>query len=367
MSEHSVQARLIAFYLPQYHPIPENDLWWGKGFTEWVTVAKARPMFRDHYQPHIPADLGFYDLRLPQTRQAQADLASDHGIEGFCYWHYWLGNGRRLLERPFDEVLASGVPDFPFCLGWANHPWVGGWFGSQDKLLVDQKYPGPEDSRSHFKFLLKAFEDPRYITVNGRPLFYIYLPYEIPDVAQVLESWRELAHSAGLNGLYIVGENLPVEQSEKLGFDAVSYSYHRRISFIKNHARGEIKKKVLAVVRKLLQRPEVYSYEHAMKYFLKEGVVPRNEHPTIVPGWDSTPRLGHRGVVLQGSTPDLFRRHVQDAVSRVAYKPFEERILFVKSWNEWAEGNYMEPDQKFGRKFLEALRDEVLSDSKDLV
>ena len=154
--------RLIAYYLPQYHPIPENDGWWGRGFTEWTNVAKARPLFRGHYQPHIPADLGFYDLRLPEVRQAQAELARQAGIEGFCYWHYWFA-GKRLLERPFNEVLASGKPDFPFCLAWANATWTGIWYDAPDRILMEQTYPGQDDHKAHFNALLPAFLDERYI------------------------------------------------------------------------------------------------------------------------------------------------------------------------------------------------------------
>ena len=181
----SLKARVIAYYLPQYHPIPENDEWWGKGFTEWTKVAKARPLFRGHYQPHIPADLGFYDLRMPEVRAAQARLAREAGIEGFCYWHYWFGGGKRLLERPFQEVVASGQPDFPFCLGWANHDWTNKTWTrrsafSQEQILMKQTY-SEEDYERHFQALLGAFRDPRYITVDDKPLFLINEPRMMPD------------------------------------------------------------------------------------------------------------------------------------------------------------------------------------------
>src|SRR5208283_1156501 len=170
----SLPARLIALYLPQYHPIPENDEWWGKGFTEWTNVVKAKPSFRGHRQPHIPADLGFYDLRVPETRIAQAELALEYGIGGFCYWHYWFGEGKKLLEKPFEEVLKSGEPDFPFCLAWANESWTGVWHGSPDKVLREQTYPGSNDDEAHFYYLLTAFRDSRYLKVDDRPIFYVY-------------------------------------------------------------------------------------------------------------------------------------------------------------------------------------------------
>ena len=200
------KARIIAFHLPQFHPTPENDEWWGKGFTEWTNVAKAKPLYHGHYQPHIPADLGFYDLRLPEARHAQADLAREYGIEGFCYYHYWFG-GRRILERPVNEILASGEPDFPFCLCWANHSWNNIWQGVADRTLIEQTYPGMEDHRQHFEWLLKAFVDARYIKVNGKPMFLIYNPSDIPEIKSVMEYWRELAQQAGLKGLHLVGVN----------------------------------------------------------------------------------------------------------------------------------------------------------------
>ena len=214
------KARVIAFYLPQYHPIPENDRVWGKGFTEWTHVAGAKPLFKRHHQPNLPRELGFYDLRLPETRAAQADLARSHGIEGFCYWHYWLGNGRRLLERPFDEVLHSGNPNFPFCLAWANHSWHGRFFGSKSTHVV-QEYPGREDYIDHFNFLLKAFSDSRYIMVNGKPLIYVFDPKALPEPRLLVDLWQELAIANGLNGLHIVGETLSKDECKTLGFDAL--------------------------------------------------------------------------------------------------------------------------------------------------
>ena len=175
------QIRVIAFYLPQFHPIPENDLWWGPGFTEWTNVARARRFYPGHYQPRLPGELGFYDLRLPETREAQAVLAADYGLSAFCYWHYWFGGGRRLLERPFDEVLQSGSPDFPFCLGWANQTWSGIWHGAPSRMLIEQTYPGESDYRAHFETVLPAFKDPRYVRIDGRPLFSCTTPPIFPS------------------------------------------------------------------------------------------------------------------------------------------------------------------------------------------
>ena len=227
----SLRARAIAFYLPQYHPIPENDEWWGPGFTEWTNVARARPLFRGHAQPHIPADLGFYDLRLPETREQQASLAQDHGIEAFCYWHYWFGDGRRVLERPFAEVLASGRPLMKFCLGWANESWTGIWHGAQDRVLMEQRYPGKEDAAAHFRTLLPAFRDERYLRVGDLPVLHVYKPGNLPNAARFVDDWQEMAKKAGLPGLYLVaGVGRGYDGYDEDGFDA---GFEARIPYVK--------------------------------------------------------------------------------------------------------------------------------------
>src|ERR1019366_6300153 len=195
------RVRAIAFYLPQFHPIPENDAWWGNGFTEWTNVTMARPLFKGHYQPHLPADLGFYDLRLPEAREAQAALAREYGIHGFCYYHYWF-NGQRLLERPFNEVLASGKPDFPFCLCWANENWTRRWDGEEQEILQAQNY-GDEDDLNHIRWLAAAFRDPRYIRVQNRPLFLVYRLSLLPNPARTVELWRDEARRIGVGELFL--------------------------------------------------------------------------------------------------------------------------------------------------------------------
>lgn len=205
-----MKPRLIALYLPQYHPTPENDEWWGPGFTEWTNVVRAKPLFRGHEQPRIPADLGFYDLRLPEVREQQAELARQAGIEGFCYYHYWFGHGRQLLERPFNEVVASGKPDYPFCLCWANHTWSNKTWKREsafreNSVLMEQTYPGKADDVEHFNALLPAFRDKRYMTIDGRLIFVIYNPYDFRNVTEFMATWRELALQHGLPGFFFVG------------------------------------------------------------------------------------------------------------------------------------------------------------------
>ncbi len=348
------QARAIAFYLPQFHPVPENDVWWGPGFSEWTNTAKARPLFRGHDQPHIPADLGFYDLRCPETRQAQGDLAGRYGVEAFCYWHYWFG-GRRMLNRPFDEVLASGQPEHGFCLGWANHSWTGAWDGAHNRILIEQVYPGPDDEKAHFAYLLRAFEDRRYIKVDGRPLFYIFRPDQIPDPKAFCVRWQQMARAAGFPGLYIVAEisdltgsgSKTLVRPEEHGYDAGAYV---RLP-IRITPANRFK---MRFRRKFLRWPEAWDYSPGAiavpQDFDRETV-----YPCIYPNWDNTPRANRRGLVVRGSAPELFQRHAEGAVKYLAARPPDHRLLFIKSWNEWAEGNYLEPDRANGHGYLRAL------------
>jgi lipopolysaccharide biosynthesis protein len=355
------RPRVIAFYLPQFHPIPENDEWWGRGFTEWTNTAKAKPLFRGHYQPHVPADLGFYDLRVPETRKAQAGMARDHGIEAFCYYHYWFA-GKRLLERPFNEVLASGEPDYPFCLCWANQTWTGVWHGEPHRILIKQSYPGNEDHLKHFRLLLRAFSDSRYVTVDGKPLFLIYDPLEIPHIKNVIDLWRDLAHKSGLRGLYLVGfswdPTIPLAQH---GFDA---SVTQRLPPLKQKisAKNPIQW-ALRTLYLLNGKPTVYAYRKIMFDLLHEQNSKTEDYPCTIPNWDNTPRSGKKGLVLKDSAPDLFRMHFKNAIQRVRSYPIEHRIIFVKSWNEWAEGNHLEPDLKFGRGYLNVIKEELEENS----
>lgn len=350
-------GRVVAFYLPQYHPIPENDDWWGSGFTEWTNAAKARPLFRGHYQPHVPADLGFYDLRVAETRRAQAALARANGIEAFCYYHYWFG-GKRLLQRPFDEVLASGEPDFPFCLCWANATWTGIWHGNPGRILVEQTYPGRADYEAHFGELLKAFRDPRYLTVDCKPLFMVYKPRDVPEVRASADLLRELAHQAGLPGLYLVGVSHRDNWKPKAsGFDAVVVQnlpgLNRRVPWrypllkLKARLRGH--------------RLSIYDYAELVDSFVPDRTRQLECLPCLIPAWDNTPRSGMNGLVMDGATPDLFRRSVRQALANVVDKPAEHRLVFVKSWNEWAEGNHLEPDLRDGHAYLDALRAELMT------
>ena len=386
------RARLLAYYLPQYHPIPENDEWWGKGFTEWTNVTKAKPLFPGHEQPRLPADLGFYDLRVPETRAAQAELARQAGIEGFCYWHYWFA-GKRLLERPFLEVVQSGEPDFPFCLGWANQSWTGVWHGAPHHVLIEQTYPGPADHERHFYEVLPAFLDKRYIRVNKKPLMLVFDAEELPDGAKFIEQWQHLAQKNGLPGLHFVAHLpwfLPTYDPWGLGFDAVTVSAPMRIMTYSKYQiemaklqwasdNGStvpgISSQVKALhnaffararsrLRRWRGRPvQLYEYADAARILLDELEKfghPEKIYPCILTNWDNSPRSGVRGFVLKNSTPEAFRTHVRQTLRRAQVLPPDNRIVFVKSWNEWAEGNFLEPDRQFGHQRLEVLREEVV-------
>ena len=368
MQNNKTKARLIAFYLPQFHPIPENDRWWGKGFTEWTNVAKAKPLFKGHYQPHVPADLGFYDLRVPETRIAQAEMAREYGIEGFCYWHYWFA-GKRLLERPIKEVLESKSPNYPFCLGWANQTWTGIWHGAPNRILIEQTYPGKKDQEAHFYALADAFIDDRYIKVDSKPLFIIYNPYELPEPRAFTDLWRELALRIGLKGIYFVGQidNRPWIPEEN-GFDAaftdVVTIVRTKMNWYYNgfngYAKLIINKLRNRIVKKFsiesLYRPTIYDYENVIKVALPKLNTNFEHYSSVIPNWDNTPRSGNNGMVFQNATPELFKRHLQAAIDQVVHKEHDKRLVFIKSWNEWAEGNYLEPDIKFGAAYLEAVR-----------
>ena len=364
------KARVIAFYLPQFHPVPENDLMWGKGFTEWTNVANAKPLFKNHYQPQIPADLGFYDLRVPEVRREQAKMAEEYGVEGFCYWHYWFGNGRRILERPFEEVVSSGEPDYPFCLGWANHSWSNKTWQktkhfTKDITFIEQTYPGDEDYILHFNTLLPAFKDKRYITVDGKPLFLVFAPGDIPNAHHFIELWQDLARKNGLEGIYFVARvssmdiptvsNTNVYDTKKnfqkyldMGFDAINSDTQR---YAETKVMGFGRRAVRKVVRMTAgnMKAACYDYEKIMEHFHNEEEKKENVFPQIIPRLDRTPRSGNDARIYVGSTPEKFGVAIDDTLKLLENKEDEHKIIFLQAWNEWGEGNYIEPDLKYGR------------------
>lgn len=354
-------AQAIAFYLPQYHPIRENNEWWGAGFTEWTNVTKARPHFKGHYQPHQPADLGYYDLRLSETREAQAALASEYGISAFCYYHYWF-TGRRILERPFNEVLASGKPDFPFCLCWANENWTRRWDGRSGEILLEQIYSA-EDDLAHFKSLLPAFTDKRYLKRNGCPVFLFYRISLLPDPKATVARWREMARAHGLPGLYLCcvesfGNERPDPRT--LGLDA-AIEFQPDWNFLgyserKGTLRRMLKKLGLPVLRK--KSHLVIPYPELVDYALAKPRPAYQRYPAVTPMWDNTARRARDGVVFRDSTPALYENWLRRTIERD-----QPEFVFINAWNEWAEGCHLEPCKKWGRAYLEATRN-ALSGSR---
>lgn len=343
------RARLIAFLLPQFHPIPENDAWWGSGFTEWTNVTNARPLFPGHYQPKLPADLGFYDLRLAETRERQATLAHEYGLHGFCYYHYWFG-GKQLLERPFNEVLASGEPDFPFCLCWANEPWSRRWDGRPTEVLQAQSYSA-EDDRAHIQWLIPALSDPRAIQINGKPVFLVYQGRELPDPGRTIEVWREEANKAGLgSGLYLIA----VETGWDAGWDATAVGFDAKLLFQPQFSMlfGSGTRLPAGQHEQL----RVFDYQKAWPLLANPEPVTYPRYETVCPRWDNTARSTHRGVVLHGSTPEAYQTWLEHAIVRAHRQPAGARVVFINAWNEWAEGAYLEPDRRHGLAYLEATR-----------
>ncbi|MDX6290907.1 MAG: hypothetical protein QOH42_2706, partial [Blastocatellia bacterium] len=355
------KPRLISFYLPQFHPIPENNHWWGKGFTEWTNVARARPLVKGHYQPHLPAELGFYDLRLPETRQAQANLARQYGVFGFCYYHYWF-NGKRLLQRPLDEVLKSGEPDFPFCVCWANENWTRRWNGEEQDVLMKQTYSAADDL-AHIRALIPSFQDPRYIKINGRPLVLIYRVSSLPQPRQTADIWRQEAIRAGFPDLYLC----TVVSLAALDFDPTSIGFDAAVDFPPNcnHRTQPIKpircrfRKLDRQARRFFRDPYC---EHAILRYsdLATNIMNRPEpeyklFPCVAPGFDNSARRKSGASIYVGSTPELYRKWLDRSINQTQrrFENRDERLVFVNAWNEWAEGNHLEPDQKWGHRYLE--------------
>lgn len=363
--------KLIAYYLPQYHPIPENDQWWGRGFTEWTNVAKAKALYRGHYQPRIPSDFGYYDLRVPEVREEQASLARSFGIHGFCYYHYWFGNKKLLLERPLKEIIASGKPDFPFMLCWANQTWKGVWFGtSNGKTLIEQLYPGKGDYIDHFNYLITPFRDSRYIKIDGKPVFHVYMPLDIPDLPLFVNTFRDCAAQAGLPGIYLLATNCPEDWNPLYhGFDGiipnefqkVRYYASRRLVKNRQSFAGKVETKIRDVFgdRKISDRkkPYILPYRKAIALISTWKKKPFDNYPLVLPDWDNSARAGNKSLIFHGSTPVLWKDHLSSALKYAENLPEERRMVFIKSWNEWAEGNYLEPDQKWGTAYLKVVHE----------
>jgi lipopolysaccharide biosynthesis protein len=357
-------VKVIAFYLPQFHEIPENDRWWGRGFTEWTNTRRSKPLFPGHYQPREPLGDNYYTLLDPGTQEWQAQLARNYGVDAFCYYHYWF-NGQRLLERPFERMLETGKPEFPFCLSWANEPWSRAWNGRRRDIIAPQSYGGEADWNRHFKYLARAFRDPRYVRVGGKPLFIIYRPSHFRRCQQMIEYWRKLAAQQGFEGLYLLHVLNTFERRPVNGFDGV---IELEPTYTLSHGMpmGWVARRyALAMARVLTQGFRRYQskfidrvdYDQVWRRILERDPG-RNRTRTYLgafPDWDNSPRRQRRGTVFEHSSPASFRTYLESQLARSEARG-EDALLFVNAWNEWAEGAYLEPDKKHGYAYLDALR-----------
>jgi lipopolysaccharide biosynthesis protein len=361
----------IAIYLPQFHPIPENDLWWGKGFTEWTNVTKAQPRFEGHYQPHLPADLGFYDLRVEESRLAQEIMAKDYGIYGFCYYHYWF-NGKRILDEPLKRKLKNPKEDFPFMLCWANENWTRAWDGLEKEVLLYQDY-NDEDDIAHMNHLCQTyFSDSRYIRHDGKPVFLIYRPHLFKDIKKTIQVWREVAKKNGIGELHIgyMQSWATIDNYKETGFDFAS-------EFQPNFGNAPLPKenllnRIINKFKKKLRlksnpkknlKDKVLEFDDFVKQQKKLTYHP-NISPSITPMWDNSSRRKTNATIFTNSTPEIYGDWLKHILKNYPWQENTEKFLFINAWNEWAEGNHIEPCQKWGKQYLEMTK-KVLSEREN--
>ncbi len=350
----------IAIYLPQFHPIPENDVWWGKGFTEWTNVTKAQPRFEEHYQPHLPADLGFYDLRLEEARLAQETMAKEFGIYGFCYYHYWF-NGKKLLNEPIEQKLKNPKEDLPFMLCWANENWTRAWDGLDREVLLRQDYDF-EDDKEHMSYLCDTFfNDTRYIRYEGKPVFLIYRPKLFTDIKKTIEIWRNVAVEKGIGELHIgyMQSWGVTDEPISMGFDfAVEFQPNFPVITNKPKSIFQRLKHKLGLKNKAPQ-DRIFSYKKFTEIQMKKKFNPVVS-PSLIPMWDNSARRQTDAFIFTDSTPEAYGNWLQHIVNNYPWNLNKEKFLFINAWNEWAEGNHMEPCQKWGKQYLETTK-KVLS------
>lgn len=339
--------RLIAFYLSQFHPVPQNDIWWGKGFTEWTNVTKATPLFDGHYQPHLPTDFGFYDLRLRETRQDQIRVAKQHGIDGFCYHYYWF-SGERILDRPLDDMLADPESDMPFCLCWANENWTRRWDAAEHEVLMAQKYL-LDDDINFIKSLIPFFSDPRYIRLDGAPLLIVYRPQHLPDARKTAEIWRDYCEKSGIGKIHLCAAlTHGNEDYKQFSFDSgVEFPPHNLMTGSVNHH----------IQFNQPFRGRVVEYHTVAQSCLDRSYPDRNIFRSVFPSWDNTARTHDRALVVLNGTPANYEYWLAETIRKTIQEfPGQQRLVFINAWNEWAEGCHLEPDRKYQRAFLEATQ-----------
>lgn len=364
------KIQFLAYYLPQFHPIPENDEWWGKGFTEWTNVAKAKPLFKGHHQPILPGELGFYDLRVPEVRHAQVKLANTYGIDGFIYYQYWFGNGKMLLEQPAEKMLQDPQANLPFCFCWANETWKGIWHGLDNpNVLIEQTYNGEQDYKKYFNYLLPFFKDERYIKVDNKPMFHIYRMEDIPDLDLFVKIFNELAINQGFMGVYFIAtivSHLDVMLNNssvygQIGMDVFfKMRYGRKAFFKEKSLLNKIENKCIEKFSSsykigVRKKPLIFDYKKGVSQFNVQ--FPHQKYISCVfPNWDNSARSGQKSLIFKNSNPKDWQQHLKIAVDELLKNPSNPQFVIIKSWNEWAEGNHLEPDAKHGLGWLEVVK-----------
>ena len=365
--------KIITFYLPQFHEIPENNEWWGKGFTEWVNVKKAQPLYEGHEQPRVPLNENYYNLLDPNVQVWQAKIAKEYGVYGFCYYHYWF-NGKLLLEKPMENMLKNRDIDIPFCVCWANEPWTRAWVG-ETKVLIPQLYGEKREWKEHFDYLLPFFKDSRYICDDGKPLVVIYRPEVIECLNEMLDYWNELAIQEGFEGLTYAYQNIDFDLKADKDDSRFKYNiefqplYARHDMFKNNHKYIKaLRRKVAAFVEKnfgfdlmrygvgFFNKSNQISYDEAWNKILTRKPETEKNVPGAFVGWDNTPRKGERGEIFVGDTPEKFEKYLTQQIIR-AKNIYSKDMIFMYAWNEWAEGGYLEPDETNQYGYLEAIKE----------
>lgn len=363
--------KVIAFYLPQFHTIPENDEWWGKGFTEWKNVRNAVPLFEGHQQPRVPLNSNYYNLLDIKTMRWQVDLAKEYGIYGFCMYHYWFG-GHKLLEKPVELFQQNRSLDTHFCICWANENWTKTWAAEKNSILISQKYGNRSEWKEHFDYLLPFFKDERYIKEDNKPLFVIYKPEIIPCLHEMLVYWNELAMKHGFSGLlfasqYPLAEKKKVEKhiSYIIEYQPISafiwtnklyYKFFRSIKNIVTKAFGKIFQTSFFTTLKLEFKLDIKDYDKIWKAILTHNPTNEKSIPGAFVDWDNTPRRHNRGSICLGASPAKFKKYFLELIKKAKIE-YTTDYLFVFAWNEWAEGGYLEPDEKNQYQYLQAIKE----------
>ena len=362
-SRQKSRPRLIAFYFPQFHRIPENDRFWGEGFTEWTMIKRARPNFVGHYQPRIPAELGYYDLNNVEVMEKQASLAKQYGIYGFCYYYYWF-HGKRVMDMPLERLLKTGKPDFPFCLCWANENWTRRWDGRNDLVMLKQEH-SDEDDRAVIKDLMRYMKHPNYIRVNGKPLLLVYRVGIFPNIKRTTKIWRDLCRKEDIGDIYLAMcetfehsvENIP---PSKYGFDA-SVEFPPHDDFIK----------IIQPPSKMLNlnyKGIIGDYRDSIIHRVKKPFPGYTRFRGLITGWDNTPRRQNNSSTFVNSSPGAYQAWLEAMLNfTLEHNSGDERLVFINAWNEWGEGTYLEPDQRYGYKFLEATRKAIENTSGSIM